>query len=979
MTMSRLLALISIRTVLYALPTLTPLRESSQSKNTTPVQVSGTALAFCSMPLFTRHTKRPPSPEPELAVPHSRVRSPSVSHKSSDPAKPHGYSKGGLQRDAQYSQGGVVRQPSEPHRDPRSEAHFSAHPSAKPMLRQPSRRGSTGQERRERQRAHAVSIALDRAPSVSDPRDATTGLRDYALVGDESQLSPVHSSVRSIRTIDTEPDRLARTCGQGPISMRTARPRPLSSTTTPRMPSAAREAQYIAQPTLGEDEDIGKYALSSGGQVCSLRARRSPSSHAHSFVPSSSLVPMTLPYKQQPDEDDHESPALFRTPEPRPVLKSLSKLLQRQGQRLQDYIEVEELLEDKEREEKDRQAIARRLQSLLLDGPQNGDGKDTKFRVFGASLREAATYAPTTAVLCGYQHNLPTVVYACIEELYRTGIYQQGLFRALPNRARLFKLVGSFNTAPPPFSPAPYELPTVRQESMPNICALLSTYLDALPDALLNRTFHNALWSWCIRPSVAREEEQRAREMSPEQDGDSYSRSKRRRKRSQSDPFVKGSPSARDMTQEELRQQELDAEAPQIAIAQHIFRLLPRENFSLLFYLCAFFTQIPLCPDNGIVFEDVARIFGHRLLGGPSKNAARLMMVWLLNRWGRISEGFFDAEQEAVSKRGSRKSTVQVGAPDFNAEERNRRASYPTRMADSSRVHLTYIDQCDTYTEFERAVHSQMQDHLGLPARRPYSSFSSDASSSTFTSTTDSELSDFSGQPISRSSLVPRTEGDDQNQRVSSGKEPYAPNNVAIVRTQDYVTFPGHPPGDREVIESPYPDADRHGTSPSDTMYQMSRVESAADSASIYSAGEDDATSCDETESRSHESDEQFSPLHRVERHPPNLSSRLADSTFLPTDLSTSNRELSSARDRIAQLERALELAGARTLDGGPADAERTPRQQTRYQSDQTRNDTASAVHSETRRQLQVALSQRDDARKLMLNFKKVIEGALEK
>ena len=72
-------------------------------------------------------------------------------------------------------------------------------------------------------------------------------------------------------------------------------------------------------------------------------------------------------------------------------------------------------------------------------------------------------------------------------------------------------------------------------------------------------------------------------------------------------------------------------------------RLLLTHSFSLIIYLCAFFTQVPLCPENGITFEDIGRIFGPPVFGGPVP-AARRMMVWFLKRWNRVSDGLLDAE-----------------------------------------------------------------------------------------------------------------------------------------------------------------------------------------------------------------------------------------------------------------------------------------------------------------------------------------------
>jgi hypothetical protein len=80
-----------------------------------------------------------------------------------------------------------------------------------------------------------------------------------------------------------------------------------------------------------------------------------------------------------------------------------------------------------------------------------------------------------------------------------------------------------------------------------------------------------------------------------------------------------------------------------VTVARDLLRLLPTHSFSLIVYLCAFFTQVPLCPENGITFEDIGRIFGLPVFGGPVP-AARRMMVWFFKRWNRVSDSFLDAE-----------------------------------------------------------------------------------------------------------------------------------------------------------------------------------------------------------------------------------------------------------------------------------------------------------------------------------------------
>jgi len=44
--------------------------------------------------------------------------------------------------------------------------------------------------------------------------------------------------------------------------------------------------------------------------------------------------------------------------------------------------------------------------------------------IFGVPLNESVLRASATAILGGYRHDLPLVVFLCVEELYRTGEYE---------------------------------------------------------------------------------------------------------------------------------------------------------------------------------------------------------------------------------------------------------------------------------------------------------------------------------------------------------------------------------------------------------------------------------------------------------------------------------------------------------------------------------------------------------------------------
>ena len=197
---------------------------------------------------------------------------------------------------------------------------------------------------------------------------------------------------------------------------------------------------------------------------------------------------------------------------------------------------------------------------------------------------------------------------------------------------------------------------SLRKESTADICALLKNYLDALPEPLLDDNLVGALHRLCVQPTL----ERAAAGEDTDADGDSpmgapdstpypedYFSS-----RAPPSPPTHGSGRARSappfplppgllLTPSERARAALSAEAAQIAAAQHVLRLAPPPHGALLAYLLAFFTQLPLSPDNGLALEDVARLFGRALAGRASVTRDAVLM-WLLERWGRVSDGLFD-------------------------------------------------------------------------------------------------------------------------------------------------------------------------------------------------------------------------------------------------------------------------------------------------------------------------------------------------
>lgn len=316
-------------------------------------------------------------------------------------------------------------------------------------------------------------------------------------------------------------------------------------------------------------------------------------------------------------------------------------------------------------------------------------------------MRDVLIHASSAVTIGEHQHDVPTVVVACIEELTRTGIfllpldsalhsctpgiYQPGLFRTLPNRDRYIQLIDVYNSS------ADYGAKfSMHKQTMPDICAVLSTFISGLPHPLLDPRLYSGFWHWCVKPSVKREEVRRNQQDVEDENN---------RARGELPHLLRTSIKQQQQprAQDDLQiGNDGDIERHQIMIAEIILRFLPSSHLSLLIYLCGFFTQLPLCPENGIQFEDIARIYGPKVLGGTVKASSQKMMVWLLSRWHKISEGLLaDACGVSQSPNPAQGELPHGDNTDDTSPPQKICGSRRSRSSDSDRSSSSSTPPCD--------------------------------------------------------------------------------------------------------------------------------------------------------------------------------------------------------------------------------------------------------------------------------------------
>ncbi|KAH9918700.1 hypothetical protein B0H21DRAFT_768623, partial [Amylocystis lapponica] len=272
------------------------------------------------MPFFTRASKRPSSPHE-----HSPPNSPPPDRRSS--LSSHGTGTGSCR---QRTDTPPTPHPSsrQPHGHVFAE-HEHAHTLRYPPRSTPRDRSVSPRERRTSLPPSLPSHLIPPPHALDTPRSPAHARAD-AIGINIPGLSPPHPAVPLPRRFrppraDADQDRLARACGQGPLET-------IDSTVHPRG-ALARDA---LRPCGATGRRVPE-------RYHGLVADRHPSARLHSA--SMFMTPITTS-----GAAEHPPPPRFKMPDPRVVLKGLARVLRAQGLRLEDYIEVDELLEAKDRE-----------------------------------------------------------------------------------------------------------------------------------------------------------------------------------------------------------------------------------------------------------------------------------------------------------------------------------------------------------------------------------------------------------------------------------------------------------------------------------------------------------------------------------------------------------------------------------------------------------------------------------------------------
>ncbi|GAA5972690.1 hypothetical protein JCM11641_002975 [Rhodosporidiobolus odoratus] len=269
--------------------------------------------------------------------------------------------------------------------------------------------------------------------------------------------------------------------------------------------------------------------------------------------------------------------------------------------------------------------------------------------VFGTPLSKVAEYGFVTSMIAGQRHDLPGVCFSSVEEIYRRGQGSKvpGLMQLHGEPGRIAKLIQIYDS-PPDYG----EHHDLSIESIHNATSLLKRYLRDLPEPVLDQR----LWRLYLAACVESKNSQKSR----------------------------------------------------IACAQIILRLLPTPKFSLLVYLVAFLSQMPLFPENKLSLEAVSSIFGSSVMAprptmeqkkpgkgemiitGPTESFEAIgqtnkkgqeALLWLLEHWSSIANGLlepdFDVDPTTILEKDQLVPVLNVEVPPATLQVQPKHQSAP--------------------------------------------------------------------------------------------------------------------------------------------------------------------------------------------------------------------------------------------------------------------------------------------------------------
>lgn len=242
-------------------------------------------------------------------------------------------------------------------------------------------------------------------------------------------------------------------------------------------------------------------------------------------------------------------------------------------------------------------------------------------------LHELPASSLCTSLIGGQRHDLPVLIFTVVEEIYKRGMSQAGIFRLSGDPGRIGQLTKAFDL-PPTYGDGL----DLEWEPMHNLTGLVKRWVRDLPEPVLDEGLLAAFMEFCVgadgtRPTLGSDDTHVSNKVS----------------------------------------------TVQMKAAQILLKLLPPLHFSLCIYLLAFLGQLPLFPDNKLSIESISTIFGPALCAprsagvpgiGPSAQAnpqpeatndrdgkraghdSQRVLAWLLIHWSTISERVLDTVDE---------------------------------------------------------------------------------------------------------------------------------------------------------------------------------------------------------------------------------------------------------------------------------------------------------------------------------------------